>query len=90
VAARALAASHHSTKVAVSCAPALSPDGSTGYVAVVTGHRARLVGFDSATLKAKYRHLLRDPQTHQLAAVFDQSSATPTVGPDGDVFYGVL
>jgi hypothetical protein len=90
VGARALAAVHHTSAVAVGCAPALSTDGRTGYVAVVSGRRSRLVGFDTATMKPKYRHILRDPQTHAPAAVFDQSSATPTVGPDGDVFYGVL
>jgi hypothetical protein len=90
VAARALAGTRHSSRVALSCAPALSPDGATGYVAVVTGRHSRLVGFDATTLKPKYRHRLRDPETHLPATVIDETSATPTVGPDGDVFYGVL
>ncbi len=76
--------------VAFNCAPALSPDGSTGYVAVTDGAHSFIVGFDAATLKPLYRHRLRDPQTHQPAALFAESSATPTIGPDGDVFYGVL
>jgi hypothetical protein len=90
VPAQALAQTGRATRVALSCAPAFSPDGGTGYIAVISGDRPRLVGFDASTLAPKYRHTLRDPQTHQLAAVFDESSATPTVGPDGDVFYGVL
>ena len=90
VAARHLAGTRHSSRVALSCAPALSPDGSTGYVAVVSASRSRLVGFDTATLAPKYRHGLVDPQTGAPAPVLDVSSATPTVGPDGDVFYGVL
>jgi hypothetical protein len=90
VSARALAGTTDSSRVALSCAPALSPDGRTGYVAVVSVDRSRLVGFDPATLKPKYRHRLLDPQTHQPATVIDETSATPTVGPDGDVFYGVL
>jgi hypothetical protein len=90
VAARALAATRTSSRVALSCAPALSPDGRTGYVAVVSGKHSHLVGFDTASLKPRYRHRLRDPETHQPATVIDESSATPTVGPDGDVFYGVL
>jgi hypothetical protein len=90
VSARALAGTQESSRVALSCAPALSPDGLTGYVAVVTGRRARLVGFNSATMQPRYRHRLRDPQSHKPAAVIDETSATPTIGPDGDVFYGVL
>jgi outer membrane protein assembly factor BamB len=90
VSAQALGATTHDARVAVSCAPALSPDGTTGYVGVVSGEHAFLVGFDTATMQPKYRHFLRDPQTHKPALVFDGSSATPTVGPDGDVFYGVL
>ena len=90
VAARDLAGAGHKSRVALACAPALSPDGSTGYVAVVSTTRSRLVGFDTATLAPKYRHRLTDPQTGAAAEVLDQSSATPTVGPDGDVFYGVL
>jgi len=90
VSARALGGRSVETHVAVSCAPALSPDGSTGYVAVVSGQRGTLVGFDTVTMQPKYLHLLRDPQTHDPALVLDVSSATPTVGPDGDVFYGVL
>ena len=90
VSARALTGTTGDARVALSCAPALSPNGHTGYVAVVAGKRSFLVGFNTATLRPRYRHTLRDPQTHRPAAVFDQSSATPTVGPDGDVFYGVL
>jgi hypothetical protein len=91
VPARGLGKTSEVTHVMLSCAPALSPDGSTAYVAVATGEEhALLTGFDTATMRPKYRHVLRDPQTHNPALLVDQSSATPTVGPDGDVFYGVL
>jgi hypothetical protein len=71
-------------------APALSPDGRTGYVAMLAGARPLLVGFRTASLRPRYRHVLTDPQTHQPALLLESSSATPTVGPDGDVYYGVL
>jgi hypothetical protein len=91
VSARALAGSR-GAHVALNCAPALSNDGTTAYVALVSHHQRHpvLAGFDSATLKPEYRHGLRDPQTHKPASLFENSSATPTIGPDGDVFYGVL
>jgi hypothetical protein len=78
------------TKIAMNGAPALSNDGTVGYVPVVTGGQGRLVGFDSTTLKPKYRHNLKDPQTHHWAEISGSSTAAPTIGPDGDVFYGVL
>lgn len=90
VAARALAGNPRDSRVAQNCAPALSPDGRTGYIAVISGKSPLLVGFNAATLMPKYHHYLRDPQTRQPAFVFESSTATPTVGPDGDVFYGVL
>jgi hypothetical protein len=90
VSARRLAGARQVTHVALNGAPALSNNGRTGYVPVVTGAKGRLVGFNATSLKPKYRHTLRDPQTHNLAAISGSSTATPTVGPDGDVFYGVL
>jgi hypothetical protein len=90
VAARDLAGAQRSSRIALSGAPALSPDGTTGYVAVVSGQHARLVGFDTDTLQPRYRHHLVDPGTGTPATVLAESSATPTVGPDGDVFFGVL
>jgi hypothetical protein len=90
VSARKLAGTPQSSHVALSCAPAISPDGKTAYVAVLAGTRPELVGFSAVTLHPRYRHALRDPQMHLRATLFESSSATPTVGPDGDVYYGVL
>jgi hypothetical protein len=77
------------TQVAMNCAPAISTDGSTIYITVSNGSFGYLVGLDSTTLKPKYRTALIDPQTGDNAQVWDESSASPTVGPDGEVYYGV-
>jgi hypothetical protein len=69
----------------------LSPDQKTLYVAVNgPSSKGYLVALDAATLQAKTRMLLLDPQTGQPARVSDDGTASPTIGPDGDVFFGVL
>jgi hypothetical protein len=78
------------TGVAISCAPALSPDGSMLYVAVNNPNYGYLVALNSTTLAPVNHALLVDPSSGQDALLFDASSATPTVGPDGDVYFGVL
>lgn len=83
-------------KVAMNSAPALSADAKTLYVAVnaalVAGQvqGGYLLALDSTTLALKRRVLLVDPVAGTLARVSDDSTALPTVGPDGDVFFGVL
>ena len=74
-------------------APALSNDGSTLYVPVKqrsSSSHAYLLGLDSKTLATKYKVLLHDPRNGNLASVTDISTASPVIGPDGDVFFGVL
>jgi hypothetical protein len=78
------------TQVAMNCAPALSPDMQSVYVAVSDGSTGYLLGLDSTTLTTKYKARLFDPSSGQLAFVSNDSTASPTVGPDGDVYYGVL
>ena len=81
-------------------APALSPDESTLYVVVAddTGSTVWLAGLDPATLAVRdaspgvpMRVLLKDPRDggSNNAIVPDISSASPMVGPDGDVYFGV-
>jgi len=83
-------------KVAMNSAPTLSPDEATVYVAVnakaVAGavQGGYLLALDSRTLAVKARVLLRDPGTGTAARVSDDSTASPTVGPDGDVYFGIL
>lgn len=78
------------TQVAMGCAPALSRDGSTVYIAVSNGAAGALVGLNAATLAPKYKASLLDPSSGAGAWISDNSSAAPTVGPDGDIYYGVL
>jgi hypothetical protein len=80
------------TKVDMSCAPALSLDGSTVYVGVNNfdfgfGY---LLALNSTTLQPLHSVLLVDPWSGLDATISDDSSGTPTVGPDGDVYFGVL
>jgi hypothetical protein len=83
------------TQVVHNCAPALSNDGSVLYVAVSNGNGTNsgsgyLLALDSVTLQNDFRTLLVDPLSGQLASLPNDGSATPTVGPDGDVYFGVL
>ncbi|MGA2981840.1 MAG: hypothetical protein ABSD76_19770 [Terriglobales bacterium] len=78
------------TEVAISCAPALSPDGSLLYVAVDNGSYGYLLALNSTTLALVNRVLLTDPASGWDSWLYSGSSATPTVGPDGDVYFGVL
>ena len=78
------------TQVAMNCAPAISADGSTVYITVSDGFAGYLLGLNAGTLATKYKVRLLDPVSKQDAAVLDDSSASPTIGPDGDVYYGVV
>jgi hypothetical protein len=77
-------------KVAHNCAPAFSADGTKLYVAVNNGKAGYLLELDSTTLSTLAKVRLKDPKSGLDALVSDDASATPTVGPDGDVYYGVL
>ena len=87
------------TKLATNSAPALSPDRSTLYVAVNAARVAGqlqsgyLVALDATTLAVRARVALLDPGSAggtARARVSDDSTASPTVGPDGQVYFGVL
>ncbi|MGB8012220.1 MAG: hypothetical protein WCF68_11435 [Terriglobales bacterium] len=78
------------TQVAMSAAPALSPDGSLLYVAVDNDSYGYLLALDSTTLAPVSHVLLTDPASGLDAQLYSGSSAAPTVGPDGDVYFGVL
>jgi Bacterial Ig-like domain (group 3)/RTX calcium-binding nonapeptide repeat (4 copies) len=81
-------------RVVYNCAPALSLDGSTVYVAANSGSSGftapgSLVAVDSTTLAVQHRIALTDP-SGSASWVPDNGTASPTVGPDGDVYFGVL
>ncbi len=90
VSAAALSGDNSMIEVSISCAPALSPDGSILYVAVDDGEFGYLLAVNSTTLALINRVRLLDPSSGQFAFIYNASSATPTVGPDGDVYFGVL
>jgi hypothetical protein len=73
-------------------APALSNDETTLYVVAKssTTGQAYLLGLNSTTLATKYKVLLRDPRDLGNAQVTDNSTSSPTVGPDNDVYFGLF
>ncbi|HWK35785.1 MAG TPA: hypothetical protein VNR91_05955, partial [Sphingomonas sp.] len=82
-------------KPAMNCAPALSIDGGTVYVAVNRGSTTAtqtgyLLALDSTTLATRGKAALIDPNTLDPARISDDGTASPVIGPDGRVFYGVL
>ena len=78
------------TEPAMNAAPALSPDGRTLYVAV-TGGAGFLCALDARTLVRRSSVRLKDVlQPGEDAEVLGDATASPAVGPDGDVYFGVL
>ena len=70
--------------------PAISADQSTIYVAVSDGISAISSVSTARLWRRSSRLRLKDPLSGEDAGIFDDSSASPTVGPDGDVYYGVV
>ncbi len=82
-------------KVPHNSAPALSADQKTLYVAVSSADGwgagdGYLLALDSKTLATVGSRRLTDPKSGNDAYLFEDGSASPTVGPDGDVYFGVL
>ena len=92
VAAATAAGDPQITKVDMSCAPALSHDEKTLYVGVNNFDfgSGYLLALNSQTLQTIRAVRLTDPSSGLDATIPDESSASPTVGPDGDVYFGVL
>ncbi len=79
-------------KVVMNCTPTLSNDHRTLYFAVSTGNfgSGYLTSVSATTLAPVARIRLKDPRTLNDALLADDGTASPMVGPDGDVYYGVL
>ena len=81
------------SQVAMNCAPALSNDHKTLYLGVNNGYSGYgyLVALDSRNLAPLASIRLKDVKNPANDAnVDDDGTASPTVGPDGDIYYGVL
>ena len=75
--------------------PTLSNDQATVYVAVKSASTETygyLLGLDSTTLATKFKVFLKDPRNKNAnnATLLDDSTATPMVGPDNDVYFGIF
>lgn len=76
-------------------APALSNDQTTVYVVTKspsTETYGYLLGLDSTTLATKYKVFLKDPRSNNAnnATILDDSTASPMVGPDNDIYFGIF
>lgn len=81
------------SKVVMNCAPALSNDHRTLYVAVSSGNFSGgyLVALDARTLAPVAKARLKDALNFSSdARLPDDGTASPTVGPDGDVYLGTF
>ncbi len=91
--AAAITGDAHMAKPAFNCAPAMTHDGASLYIAVNQnnfsyGYLCKLKATD---LSPEAAILLRDPRNASWnVPVPDDGTASPTIGPDGDVYYGVL
>jgi hypothetical protein len=77
--------------VVQNCAPALSSDGGTLYIAVSDENTSGyLLALNSTTLARLSGVRLKDPATGDDALLLDNGTASPMVGWDGDVYFGVF
>lgn len=92
VSAQAASGDSNINDVKQNCGPAVSNDGNSIYVVVNGGNFSSgyLLQLDATTLQTISRVHLVDPSSGSSALVDDDGTACPMVGPDGDVYMGVL
>jgi hypothetical protein len=92
VAASTAAGDNNVDEAATGSTPAVSSDGTQLYVAVSrsSNEQGYLLALDSTSLETVAKVALKDPKSGGNARVSDSSTASPTVGPDGRVYFGVL
>ncbi len=78
------------TEVAQNCAPAINESQGLVYVAVSNESSGYLLALNSTTLQPAAKVRLVDPVSGLDSFINDDGSASPTIGVDGDVYYGVL
>jgi hypothetical protein len=82
----------NSSQAAMNCTPAVSRDGRIVYVAANDGSFSAgyLLGLSTVDLHMVYLSRLKDPNSGNDAVVADDGTASPLVGFDNDVYFGVL
>ncbi len=75
----------------MNCAPALNPTGSVVYIALNDDNdHGYLAALNAKTLALVRSVPLIDPKSKTYALAIDDGTASPMVGSDGDVYFGVL
>lgn len=83
-------------KVVYNCAPAITTDNASLYIGVNSsnnsgGSAGYLLKLDATTLAQQARVRLKDvANPNNDAYLYDDGTASPTIAPDGDVYFGVL